>query len=91
MASPARSTTMRMLCGAAKKPSMPSSAGGARSRRRPAKIEREQPDQHGAEQCRQDDDPAGREPRGETGTYCDRHRENGQENGDTPSVPPMLM
>ena len=45
----------------------------------PAEIDREHTEQHGADQCRQNDDAPGRKPGGETGAERDRDGEDRQE------------
>ena len=53
-------------------------------RNRPAKIEAEQAEQHGADQRRQQNDAPGGEPRGETGADGDGDGEDGEEESDDP-------
>ncbi len=60
--------------------------GGHEMRDGPGEIEREQPEQNGTEQRRQDDDPPGGEPCGQAGTERHRDREDGQEECDEPIV-----
>ena len=48
----------------------------------PAEIDGEHTEQHGADQCRQDDDAPGRKPGGETGAERDCDREDRQEHVD---------